>query len=269
MKVVEGPLDLARAHLAMARRNMFLGNHSAAEHDLGTSKIHAERHFRKLAGQGFHQEAEAQRKAHDGLVRHIQSLKGVVKTESAPTMTKIAPSSTGESPARREMMSTGHLSDKAKVQAPGQDPRYAYKPIHELSHEDQIQAHHQYQSRDMARHSYPVDPKGNLVVGRRAPIASGDIPSPKASSYQRPKSEHREGSSVRVHAPGSPYHGKLGVVRLPHPGLPDKVPVQVGHRAHEIVYVSHDQVKPSRPSTKMEKAMINYLNIRKMLVRVE
>jgi hypothetical protein len=126
---------------------------------------------------------------------------------------------------------------------PGKDPRYNYKPFHELSHDDQVKATHAFQAKDLGHHHYPVDKEtGEFVHGatrwRQAapqakPVDHNVLVAP----------EHRAGASVRINAEGSPHHGKLGMVKMPHPNFPGKVPVQVGLKDHEMEYFNPDQVK--------------------------
>lgn len=139
---------------------------------------------------------------------------------------------------------------------PGKDSRYNYKPFHELSHEDQIKATHAFQDKDMGGHHYPVDKEtGSFVHG--------------ATRWLQPKSaarptdtkglvapEHRNGAYVRINAEGSPFHGKTGIVKMPHPNFPGKVPVQVGLKDHQVEYFSPHQVslnKSDQEDSSIEK----------------
>ena len=138
------------------------------------------------------------------------------------------------------------IATKVEVdRQPGRDPRYNYKPFHDLSHEDQVKATHAFQDRDMGNHHYPVDKQtGEFVHGATRWLQPKSAPQATPSSQGVVVApEHRAGASVRINSEGSPHHGKLGIVKMPNPHFPGKVPVQVGIKDHQVEYFEPGQVK--------------------------
>ena len=126
---------------------------------------------------------------------------------------------------------------------PGKDSRYDYKPFHELSHDDQVKATHAFQDRDMGNHHYPVDKEtGSFVHGATRWLQPASAPKQAVNTKGLVAPEHRNGAYVKINAEGSPYHGKAGIVKMPHPNFPGKIPVQVGLKDHQVEYFSPHQV---------------------------
>ena len=135
------------------------------------------------------------------------------------------------------------ISTKVAVdRQPGKDPRYDYKPFHELSHDDQVKATQAFQAKDLNHHHYPVDKEtGSFVHG--ATRWKQTTPSAPVNDKAVVAPEHRAGAFVRINAEGSPHHGKVGKVKMPNAHFPGKVPVQVGLKDHEMEYFDPAQVK--------------------------
>lgn len=63
--------------------------------------------------------------------------------------------------------------------------------------------------------------------------------------------------------PGHDLHGKLGIVQLPHPSHPDKIHVMFAQGKRE--FLDQSMVKPSSPSSRVEKAVATVIDIRSRL----
>jgi hypothetical protein len=156
---------------------------------------------------------------------------------------------------------------------PKQDPRFHYKKIHELHPDDQLEAQNKYGKHvkeNMGRFLYPVDKlSGRLAHAAVKPFEGKTAPAAGPTSYgvKELKPEHTKGASVRIHAPNTPLHGKLGIMAGSHPEIPGKVGVQVGPSQAHIHYVEPHQVHLSKPVTKVEKALISLHNIRKAFMK--
>jgi hypothetical protein len=136
------------------------------------------------------------------------------------------------------------VSTKVEVdRQPGKDPRYDYKPFHELGHDDQIKATHAFQDKDMGSHHYPVEKDGGAFVHGATRWKQITPQATPEDHKVLVAPEHRAGAYVRINAEGTPHHSKVGIVRMPHPNFPGKVPVQVGIKDHEVEYFEPHEVK--------------------------
>lgn len=126
--------------------------------------------------------------------------------------------------------------------APGMDPRYQYKPFHELKQEDKQRAHYAFNGKDMENYHYPTQ-QGNFVHGTRAlrPANQEGAQPPKGDSNSYMKPEHKVNADVKIdHPENKELHGQRGFIRMPNPNMPGKVRVQLGT---QVAYLNPDQVK--------------------------
>jgi hypothetical protein len=88
-----------------------------------------------------------------------------------------------------------------------------------------------------------------------------------SSEYQQLKPHHLRDSAVRINAPGHPSHGKLGIVQGANPMQGGKIEVKMGTGSSQVAHFHPDQVQPSRPTNKIEKALVAYWSIQKALLK--
>jgi hypothetical protein len=138
-------------------------------------------------------------------------------------------------------------SDKVLVGKPRPAANADYRPLHELSPADQDLAHHKFGGRDMAAYHYPTENGHLLHASRKLMQPTGSTGSPvkgPAASLRRPAFEVDQG--VRVQDPGHGKHGSLGLVKLPNPNVPGKIPVQF--KDGEVDHFEPHQLRPAHAS---------------------
>lgn len=155
-----------------------------------------------------------------------------------------------------------------KVGGPKTNPRHEYKMIHELSPAQQEDIQHKFPQGGHSQFAYPVHrDSGELVHGQRIPLSPHQVVQAHHHAFRELKSEHQKGSFVQIHSPGHSAHGKKGVVLGPNPNVPGKIGVQIGHTAAHSIYVDPHEVRPSKASSKVEKAIQTLFNIRKAFMK--
>lgn len=267
------PHELALEHLIMATSSADTGNKEGTKHHLDEAKLYAECHEKRLVAQG---QKKGSSEYMDQFGAHALRVSNLLNTRMNKSQCSQDHSKmTAKCQDCGYMIKTDVALEKGtgamkqarwNVSKPPQDRRYDYRSINNLHSDDQMKVHHQYGNRDMGHYEYPVDKQtGRLAVANRAPSNRIEPPEARASSYQL-KPEHKVGASVRINAPGEKHHGRLGIVHQPHPALPGKIPVQIGHSEHHKVYLEPHQLKPSRAVTKIEKALVSLYAIRKVFL---
>lgn len=236
-------------HIVHAHDHAKAGLVDHAKEHFGHAKDYMNKHVSELKQANKHQEAadfetnvqSYLTKLDDMIKRASKYPKKFFKNDEDMTIEELEKAITmvpGTKPAKIE-------TKVAVDRQPGRDPRYDYKPFHELSHEGQVKATHAFQSKDMGNHHYPVDKQtGEFVNGATRWKQLGSAPQATPGSHGVVVApEHRTGASVRIHAEGSEHHGKLGIVKLPNPHFPGKVAVQYGLKDHQMEYFNPEQVK--------------------------
>jgi hypothetical protein len=262
--------ELAISHIVLATQEAQKGNAFRAKSHVSQAKKFADTHVNGLKMVGMHDEANKYLKAFQDHVKRVETLlntKAAKKSECSEdhslvkTCTKCGYMNKSDD--------LDKIEPKMQIKSPGQDPRYKYKAIHELSSEDQARAYHKFQNKEMGRYLYPVDESGTLVHGTRAPMPKDKIiaPKPLSAEYQQLKPHHLRDSAVRINAPGHPAHGKLGIVQGSNPMQGGKIEVKMGTGSSQVAHFHPDQVQPSRPTNKIEKALVAYWSIQKALLK--
>jgi hypothetical protein len=113
----------------------------------------------------------------------------------------------------------------------------------------------------MQHHEYPVDAKGSLVHGARAPLKS---PRPDVGSYPELKPAFTPGTPVNIHQSSGVSH-TFGMVRAPSPYHPGKVRVQVGAKEHQVAHVLPEHLSERKPTNTFEKALGALMDLRDRL----
>lgn len=263
------PHQMAVSHIVLAQHEVDKGNHSVARQHLRKAQAFAESHSRVLKTMGQHDESKKYMDAFQEHVSRINSLmsRKAKKSECSEDHQKMDVCKCGY---MRKSEPMEKIEPKQPIKSPGQDPRYHYKPIHELSDADQAAAYHKFSGKDIARYMYPVDKEtGALVHASRAPLPADKpmVPRPLSADYQKLGPHHQRDSSIRINAPGHPMHGKLGVVAGANPAMGGKIAVKMGTSAASIMHFDPEQVKPSQPAGKIEKALVAYWGIQKALLK--
>lgn len=174
------------------------------------------------------------------------------------------------SPARKEYSETGKVKPTWEVGTVKADPKLAYKMLHELKSDQQDQVQQKYPQGSHSRYAYPVHREtGELAHGQRIPLPPGMAVRAQSAAFKELKPEHRTGAFVQINAPGHAAHGRKGIVMAPNPNLPGKVGVQVGATKAHALYVDPHQVKVSKASSRVEKAMQTLFNIQKVFMKSE
>lgn len=287
--------ETAIEHIVHATREADKGDGPQAEHHISESKQHAQHHAKLLKMRGLHKDADMYLKSHESHCSRITALlnRRIQKTDEASSKcvkdhsgmekgqqcncgymmksedlekafnTPFVPSS----PARKEYNQTSSLKPM-QMTKPGQDPRYSYKKIHELSPADQEKAQQSYPhlKTNMGRYLFPTDSKtGELAHARVAPYEGSSAPA--ASNYSELKPEHTKGTAVRINAPGHEQHGKLGIMQGKHPSYGNKVGVKMGPSEFHTIYVEPHHVQLSNPKNKIEKALVTLNTIQKAFMK--
>lgn len=265
------PHQLAISHVVLATNEAQKGNKNQTKKHLDQAKVHVDIHVRGLRMVGQSQEADNYTKAFQSHVNRINKI--LLNSTKKSDLECSEDHSIVKTCAKCGYMNKNELEKielpKQKIKTPGQDPRYKYKPIHELSGEDQAIAYHKFQSKEMGQYLYPVDEAGALVHAARSPLPKEKVvtPKPLSAEYQQLKPHHLKDSAVRISAPGHPMHGKLGIVQGANPMMGGKIQVKMGTSGAQVMHFAPDQVQPSRPVNKIEKALVAYWSIQKALFK--
>jgi len=261
-------------HLVAAMGHARQGNDQKADEHIKKARNFATANASMLRAQGQHDEAKRYMQGfdfHEGVVRNLSAEKNTTKkAEKKGDIAKSEPkkdASPRQSPSAGQSQVKGNPSQKiGHVQ---ESSEFNYKMIGELHPEDQMRAQRFFNNKDVGRFKYPVDKmSGRIVHGQRVPMGDKDGPTdPSKTSYPEIPSHLRDGAAVRFHLPGTALHGRLGVVGSMSPFHPDKVSVQYGHKNTDRVYVHPSSLKSSKPSTKIEKALVTLTNIRKAFLK--
>lgn len=215
---------------------------SAAQH-LNYARNFATAHARTLKSQGQHEEAI---RFMDAFGNHENAVRAML----APKTEKI---------------------EKAEVMRLGQVralPNYDYKMVHELHPEDQLRAQRFFGHRDVGRYKYPVDKgSGRIIHGQRIPISAKEGPGDPSGYFQEIPAHLREGAAVRINAPGTKFHNRLGVVSHQVAHEQGKTAVHLGTPNSSPLHFSNEMLQPSRPMTRVEKAVVTLNNIRKVFMK--
>lgn len=267
---------MAAEHLSMAMHHASLGRKKEAEDNLATSKAFAETHSRDMIRSGDADAADKYLQGHSEISGHIRSvlqrkLEEEAKDPTPQGIRMVTKKSEAEGDLKKDFgsgsgpkkpYSSNILSTKMVAGKPmRENPRYSYKRLSELHPDDQKSVQTKFSGKDMDKYKYAVSKETGRVehVGR---VAHNSPPSAAPSAGMIPQ-HHKEGSGVRIAAEGHPSHGKLGVVRNPSPYFPGKVAVQVGPTEHHVIHMDPHQIKPSKPTTKIEKALVALCSLRK------
>jgi hypothetical protein len=79
---------------------------------------------------------------------------------------------------------------------------------------------------------------------------------------------HQRDAAVRINSPGHTMHGKLGIVEGVNPSIgKNKIAVRMGPTAAHIRHFYPEQLDPSQPVSKIEKALVAYWSIQKALLK--
>lgn len=265
----KSPHEMAMNHIILATSEAEKGNHKRVQGHLNHAKGYAESHCRALRMMGQHDESNKYMTAFQNHMKRIQSV--LISSKKKNDLTCSEDHSLVKTCTKCGYMnkSLEKIEPKQQIKVPGQDPRYKYKAIHELSSADQASAYHKFQNKQMGQYLYPVDEKGGLVHASRAPMPKDKVSTPKplSSEYNKLQPHHLRDSSVRINAPGHPMHGKLGIVQGADPSKGGKVTVRVGTGGAEVMHFDPEQVGPSRPINKIEKALVAYWGIQKALLK--
>lgn len=267
----------AVGHLVVAMGHARQGKRAEAEKHLTSARLFAATHAAILRSQGQHEESKRYMDSfgsHESTIKAMINEKSMKKAEDKKACVcksevckckkediekaddyKAKPSAkTHKPPAQPTKVGAVH----------GNPAEYDYKHIGDLHPDDQMRAQRFFNYKDTARFKYPVDKQsGRIVHGQRMPIGADETPPVGAkSSFTEVPSHLREGAAVRFHAPGTKLHGRFGVVGTSSPYYPDKLMVHVGSLNNKV-YAHPDLIKPTKPHTRIEKALVTLNNIRK------
>lgn len=261
--------ELAISHIVDASRHASEGRHDESAYHIKAAETHAKMHHENLKAMGRGDEAKEYLSGISDHINRIQNLRGKIKKsekcEEDHKKLKKQCNSCGYMVKVIKKAESPFSLERRKSGKPKQDSRYDYKPIHELHPHDQQLAQQKFGGKDIGSHEYPVDKQtGRLVHGTRAPFG-GKAPQAARANYKQIKPEHKPGTPVRI--TGHQLEGKLGIVGASHPLMSGKIAVQIGPSEHHKVYVEPHQVKLSRPTGKVEKALVTLHNIKKVFMK--
>jgi hypothetical protein len=272
--------EQAIEQIILATEAAHAGRQAEVSQFCGTAQNLAELNARRLRAQGQHQAADAYVLS---LNEHVSRVKGILSSKASRaenvSKAKVILNTlekgfdnpfVSASMARREHMATGQVKSTMTVGGVKPQKGYNYKPIHELHPDDQSSVQSKFAG-DYARYAYATHPDtGRLAhaMTGRVPLQPGQAVRAQSSSFKELKPEHKRGAFVKINKPGHPSHEKKGIVLGPHPELPGKIRVQVGHTEAHSVYVDHNEVALSKPASKVEKALQTIYNIRKAFMKV-
>lgn len=276
-------------HIVLATKRAQENNDKAADYHINSAKTFAEMHKEQLIRQGRKQEADEYMNGIDDHISRVNSIrqKHIKKSEKKCALdhSKIKKGEQCKCGYMNKSLKKGFLppepklpklvqrdfvsaTEKQRVGTPKQHPKYDYKRIDELHPHDQMLAQERFSGKDHGKYKYPVDKEtGRLAHAPRAPLA-GDAPKAQPHSYKEIQEHHKPGSNVEIRGvPG--HHGRFGIVSPSSPYMPGKIAVQVGASSHEKVFVEPHQVVPRLPKTKIEKAIVALVSLRKALDKGE
>ena len=257
----------ALSSIYRASVSAYSGDHKEASEHIKQAHAHVGEHVKELTESGKHDEAtsfntEAQKllKRLDGIMKRTKNF-----WPSRTKKSETANNDLNKVDVKKPYPNLASTQKKTLNTHPGFNPNVDYKAFHELSPEDKKKALHAFGQKDMESHLYAHDRKsGEMIHGQRwkAPAEMLKERKPKANepfSFVDPvrpqiSPQHRQGAGVRVNAQGHEMHGKLGIVQLPNPNVPNKVGVRLENNGRfETHYFDHDQVSLSKPHDEFKK----------------
>lgn len=180
---------------------------------------------------------------------HIDPMFNELERVMASSLKNAKPISAPE--VKQKRLKKSDEAQDAKVNKnPGRDPRYAYKPFHALSTEQQTVAlgAFRHSSESMDNYHYATDPKtGQIVHGQRwlANAPQANQHKSKISEPKTPMPQHAVGAGVTIQSVGHKHHGAYGEVQRPNPQMPGKIRVKVKNKEtnrFEDTYVAPHEV---------------------------
>lgn len=275
------PHKTAMSHIVEATNRASEGRHDEAEYHLESARTWSEIRHEQIKSSGQHDYARHYKEAVNTHIARVRGYKNLKRSEpkcdkdhskltkqcdcgymnKSDSLEKGFLPPTGTPPVGNIMRP--RVSSALKVGKSKKDTRYDYKSVTELHPHDQSLAQEKW-GKGTGQYEYPVDKQsGRLVHSTRVETSK----TPQAlGSRKELLQQHRPGQSVRIQGHQT-HSGRLGIVRPSHPEFSDKIAVQVGPSDHHKIYVEPHQVKLSKASTQIEKALVTVCNIRKVFMK--
>ena len=248
------------------------GNLVQAEAHVKQAHLHVGNHVKELTTQGKHLQAKQFNGTAQGLLIKLDRLMDHQKqyAKKSEVIEKSFGTGVGNPKPMGQPTPINASVSGAKVAInhnPGFNPNSDYKAFHEMAPHDQIRALHAHGEKDMDSHLYPHDKKsGEYQFGQRWKAPQDMIASrkPQANEHFPPinpvtpqiSPQHKQGAGVRINAEGHEHNGKLGIVQLPNPNMPGKIPVRIQNKGRfENIHVEPSQVKMSKLATTMKSEL--------------
>lgn len=217
-----------------------------------------EQHLSELRASGMHAEVD---KCIKEVGPYVNETKKILdQVSSARRMTKKSETATD---GGAEMKKAVIYGMKPPTPSIGYNPKYEYRLHSELSPNEKNNL--QYAGGNNEKYMYPfhsgaLQHSGRILIpenptpGHPAYSRKAAFPSSSDQSVPAMPDHHKRDSSVLIHSPGSPYHGKPGIVMGHNPQMPGHIPVKVAAKGQiSTQFFKPEQVQPRKPRPETAK----------------